>query len=68
MNRRLLVAASVFALLLTGCGDKSSPVAPETPLMSGGYVVGGNEVGGTGGGESADTAASRSGGYAVGGN
>lgn len=65
MNRRLLVAASVFALLLTGCGDSSSPVAPpETPRMSGGYVVGGNSAGT----ESSDTTTNRSGGYVVGGN
>jgi hypothetical protein len=46
MSRRLLFAVSAFALLLTGCGDRSpdSPFAPAAPQMSDGYGVGANSV------------------------
>lgn len=68
MNRRLLLAASAFVLLLAGCGDRSpdSPLAPATPQLNGGYVVGGNSM--EPATEPSDTAGSRNGGYVVGGN
>jgi hypothetical protein len=69
MNRRLLLAASAFALLLTGCGESSSsPLAPDTPRMNGGYVVGGNSAGLDTTVVASGDSTSRSGGYVVGGN